>query len=72
MEQLQTTRVRHSMLLAVHMQLRNYLDCVNHGYLGALGEMEKETLKELENARNSVEKLLKYYFDKEESLAHPF
>ena len=72
MEQLATTRVRHSMLLAVHMQLRNYLDCADHGYLGTLSPMEQDLMKDLKNTRNSVEKLLKYYFDKEESLAHPF
>lgn len=68
MEHLQTTRVRHSMLLGAYTQLKNYLECVEHGYLGALREPEKELIKELKKARESMETVLKYYFDKEENL----
>lgn len=68
MELLKTTRVRHSMLLGAYMQLKNYLDCVEHGYLGVLKEPEQEMIKELKRTRISMENVLKYYFDKEESL----
>lgn len=68
MELLNTTRVRHSMLLGAYTQLKNYLDCIEHGYLGVLKESEKELVKELKKTRKSIENLLKYYFDKEEQL----
>lgn len=70
MELLNTTRVRHSMLLGAYTQLKNYLDCVDHGYLGVLKEEEKEMIKELKKTRLSMEKVLKYYFDKEESFVN--
>ena len=65
---LQTTRVRHSMLLGVHMQIKNYLNCVECGYLGKLLNDEQEMMKELKNTKESMEKVLKYYFDTEERL----
>lgn len=70
MELLNTTRVRHSMLLGAYTQLKNYLDCVDHGYLGVLKETEVELVKELKRTKLSMEKVLKYYFDKEESLVN--
>ena len=70
MELLNTTRVRHSMLLGAYTQLKNYLDCVDHGYLGVLKEQEAELIKELKKTRMAMEKVLKYYFDKEESLVN--
>lgn len=70
MELLNATRVRHSMLLGAYTQLKNYLDCVDRGYLGVLKEEEKEMIKELKKTRLSMEKVLKYYFDKEESLVN--
>jgi hypothetical protein len=67
---LQTTRVRHSMLIGAHMQLKNYLECVEHGYLGKLNEMEQGLVKELKKTRESMGKVLKYYFDREENIAN--
>jgi hypothetical protein len=65
---LQTTRVRHSMLSGVHMQLKNYLNCVECGYLGKLLNDEAEMLQNLKKAKESMEEVLKYYFDIEERL----
>jgi len=58
------------MLIGAHMQLKNYLDCVEHGYLGTLNEMEQSLVKELKKTRSSMENVLKYYFDKEENLVN--
>ncbi len=69
MELLDTIKVRHSMLIGAYTQLKIYLDCVNHGYLGALKENEQELVKELKKTRISMENVLKHYFDKEETLA---
>lgn len=63
---MKTTRVRHSMLLGVYTQLKNYLDCIDRGYLGNLKETEQKLVNELKGTRKSIEKVLKYYFDKEE------
>ncbi len=68
MELLNTTRVRHSMLLGAYTQLKNYLDCIEHGYLGVLKESETELVKELKKTRKSMEHVLKYYYEKEENL----
>jgi hypothetical protein len=58
------------MLIGAYTQLKNYLDCVDHGYLGVLKEEEIEMVKDLKKTRLSMEKVLKYYFDKEESLVN--
>lgn len=63
-----TTRVRHSMLLGAYTQLKNYLDCVDHGYLGKLLKDEEDMVKELKKARDSMANMLKFYFDTEERL----
>jgi len=68
MEHLNTTRVRHSMLIGAYTQLKNYLECVDHGYLGKLREPEEALVKELKKTKESMEKVLKFYFDKEELL----
>jgi hypothetical protein len=65
---LQTARVRHSMLLGTYMQLKTYLDCIEHGYLGKLLKDEQEMMEDLKKAKESTEKVLKYYFDTEERL----
>lgn len=67
---LQTTRVRHSMLIGAYMQLKNYLECVEHGYLGTLNDSEQSLVKELKKTRASMENMLKYYFDKEENIVN--
>ncbi len=68
MELFNTVRVRHSMLNGAYTQLKNYLDCIDHGYLGVLKDSEVELVKELKKTRLAMETVLKYYFDKEEQL----
>lgn len=58
MELLGNVRVRHSMLLGVYVQTKNYLECVEHGYLGQMELFEKNLVKELKNNLESMEKVL--------------
>lgn len=56
------------MLIGAYTQLKNYLDCIDHGYLGKLREPEEALVKDLKKTKESMEKVLKFYFDKEELL----
>lgn len=71
MELLGNVRVRHSMLLGVYVQMKNYLECVEHGYLGQMEKFEETLVKELKNNLDSMEEVLWGYFDKEESIMNP-
>jgi hypothetical protein len=68
MKELNTTRVRHSMLIGAYTQLKNYLDCVEQGYLGKLSKTEEDLVKELRKTKEAMNKVLKFYFDNEELL----
>ena len=47
MEDLANIRVRHSMLLGVYVQMKNYLDCIERNYLGAMSSAEQELIDEM-------------------------
>ena len=69
--ELNTVMVRHSMLRGAYVQLKNYLDCVERGYLGVLLPDEQDMVKELKKTTQSMENTLKYYFDTEERMINP-
>jgi len=58
-------RVRHSMLLGAYIQTKNYLDCVERGYLGEMEEFEKNLVEELKKNTILIENVLWDYFDRE-------
>lgn len=68
MKLLGNVRVRHSMLLGAYIQMKNYLECVERGYLGDLEDFEKELVQEMKKNVISIEKVLWDYFDKEASI----
>lgn len=65
MDSLASTRVRHSMLLSMYVPMKNYLECLERGYLGNIEEFEKPLVAELKKNCSSIEKVLWDYFDKE-------
>jgi hypothetical protein len=68
MEDLANIRVRHSMLLGVYVQMKNYLDCIERNYLGAMSSAEQELIDEMKKNVIAIEKTLWDYFHKEEKL----
>ncbi len=68
MKELDNVRVRHAMLFGVYVQLKNYLECLNRGYLGDLNDFEKKLSDELKDTLLKVESTCWDYFDKEERI----
>ena len=68
MEKLGIIRVRHSMLLAIYTQTKNYLECIDRNYLGKMKPYEKDLLKIMKNNMAAMGKVLLDYFDTEGEL----
>lgn len=68
MEKLGVIRVRHSMLLAVYTQTKNYLECIDRNYLGETEPYEKTLIEVMRNNMAAMEKVLLDYFDTEGEL----
>lgn len=54
-------RVKHSMLLSIHVQMKNYLECINRNYLGEMDATEKKLIEEIESTIKTMEKTLEHY-----------
>lgn len=65
MKTLDLVRVRHTMLLGVHNQMKNYLECLERGYLGEMNNKEKEFTDELKQTLLKIENVCWDYFDEE-------
>jgi len=65
MKNLDLVRVRHTMLLGVHNQMKNYLECLERGYLGNMTEKEKEFTDELKQTMLKIENACWDYFEEE-------
>jgi len=68
MEKLGIIRVRHSMLLAVYTQTKNYLECIDRNYLGEIESYENDLIEVMRNNMAAMEKVLLDYFDTEGEL----
>jgi len=56
-------RVRHAMLLGAYIQTKNYLECIERGYLGDLVDIEKTLIEEMKKTLPAMEKILSDYFN---------
>lgn len=65
MKKLDLVRVRHTMLLGVHNQMKNYLECLERGYLGETTNKEKEFTNELKETLLKIENTCWDYFEEE-------
>lgn len=60
------------MLICLHIQMKNYLECVTRGYLGEdIAPQEKALIDKFANIPDDIDKALKYYFETERDLMEP-
>ena len=63
--------LRHSMLICLHTQMYQYINCVSRGYLGEITPEEKVIIDKFNNSMLDVANVLKQYFEKERDLMEP-
>lgn len=62
---LDNVRVRHAMLLGVYGQMKNYIECLERGYLGDLNECEKKLTDDMRDTLLKIENACWDYFEEE-------
>lgn len=61
-----SVRLRYSMLLNLHMQMKNYVNCMNRGYLGELEDFEKKLIDEIDATTLKMKEAFWQYTYKQE------
>lgn len=62
---LNNVRVRHAMLLGMYGQMKNYVECLERGYLGEVNDYEKKLVDEMKDTLIKIENVCWNYFQKE-------
>lgn len=65
MDTLNNIRVKHIMLLGLYAQMKNYLGCMERGYLGEMSEGEKNLIDELKATLLKIENVCWTYCEEE-------
>lgn len=58
-------RARHSMLLSLYVSMKNYLECLERGYLGEISPFEKSLADEMKDTLLKMESACLDYFKEE-------
>lgn len=65
MNTLSNIRVRHSMLMGLYVQMKNYTECLERGYLGEVSDKEKKLTDNMKDTLLEMDQICWNYFEEE-------